>query len=143
MLEACIPEYVEHGHVRPPSGSTISGAHTAQAATARQQAAQPHCACCSSCHCTSAGCTSALPMQLVLPVHQCSACAGQQRGCLPQVQHATPHVVHVHTAPVHSRARHVLKLMRVQVVVPSATFMTSEGRSVILGWERGTVCTLA
>lgn len=26
MLEACIPEYVHHGHVRPPSGSTISGA---------------------------------------------------------------------------------------------------------------------
>ena len=25
MLEACIPEYVHHGHVRPPSGSTISG----------------------------------------------------------------------------------------------------------------------
>lgn len=26
MLEGCIPEYVAHGHDRPPSGSTISGA---------------------------------------------------------------------------------------------------------------------
>jgi hypothetical protein len=28
MLEACVPEYATHGHDRPPSGSTISGAGT-------------------------------------------------------------------------------------------------------------------
>ena len=28
MLEGCIPEYVQFGHDRPPSGSTITGTHS-------------------------------------------------------------------------------------------------------------------